>query len=171
MSNIKSNIIDDILRREGFKLTDDPADRGGATKFGITQRSWDDYVAKDPAHAPVRSVEALNEEMARAFYATEYVAPLSWIKSKELLSLMVDSAIQHGIRRAICWLQTAAGTSVDGAPGPKTIDAIGDEYRQNYLYAEVLRRRIMFYARIVSNELSQARFLKGWMSRVCEFIR
>src|SRR5690606_41674791 len=36
-------IIDDIIRREGTAYTEHPSDRGGATKYGITQSTWDDY--------------------------------------------------------------------------------------------------------------------------------
>lgn len=56
-----AQIVDDILRREGSTFTDRPNDRGGPTKYGVTQTAWDDYVGGHPERAPVRLVQALSE--------------------------------------------------------------------------------------------------------------
>lgn len=175
-----SNIVDDILRREGAKFTDDPKDRGGPTKYGITQTSWDDYVAKDPSHAPASDVRAITEPMARDFYEAEYIKPFAWIGNEGLRSLVIDSAVQHGKPRAVRWLQRAAGAAEDGLIGPQTKarvtldnsenpDLLAQHY--NALYQRVLVTRIRFYGEIVKLSPSMSRFIEGWLTRVCEFVR
>lgn len=163
------DIIDDILRREGSTFTNDPVDRGGATKFGITQARWDDYVAKDPSRAPCRLVEALTEPWARAFYDAEYVAPFDWIENDELAKLVIDSAVQHGVVRVTRWLQLAVGVTPDGHIGPVTRGAVNGVCPSPY--AQVLRTRLQFYADIVARDPTQAKFLRGWINRCCEFVR
>ena len=37
------DVIADVLRREGSKFTDDPHDRGGPTRFGITVKALCEY--------------------------------------------------------------------------------------------------------------------------------
>lgn len=163
-------IIDDIIRREGSTYTNDPADRGGSTKYGVTQRAWDDYIAHDPSHAPARDVAALTEEMARKFYEDVYVTPFEWIRKDGLRNLVIDSAIQHGTPRAVRWLQSAAGVGADGVAGPETRARVNQDLLDG-LYPKVLKTRIKFYGDIVSRDPGQARFINGWLVRACEFVR
>ena len=161
-------IIDDILRREGSVFTDHPADRGGPTKFGITQRSWDGYRRGLGNEAPT-SVRDLTAADARAFYWVEFVEPCEWIKSPSLRELVVDCTINHGPTLPIRWLQRATNQTPDGILGPKTraaANALGDD-----IYADVLRERFKHYAALVVRDDSLIVFLRGWINRACEFIR
>lgn len=172
-------IIDNILRREGSTFTNDPADRGGATKYGITQRTWDAYCAR--TGRPSYGVAQLTEHDARQFYWMEFVAPLSAIENDDLRELVIDSAVQHGATRAIRWLQQAAGATVDGVLGPKTLalvndasDALASGAWQRHLYTTYLRLRLKFYAQIATDQMPadpDAKFLRGWIERLSEFIR
>ena len=58
-TNLKfEDIIDDVLKREGGeKITKDPSDPGGTTKYGISQRAFPDL-----------DIEALNEQQAKQIY-------------------------------------------------------------------------------------------------------
>ena len=162
------SIVDDILRREGSAFTDHPADRGGPTRYGITQTAWQDYRARHPGRTLVEHVRDLNEATAREFYQVEYVGPFAWL-SADLRALVVDCAVNHGKRRAILWLQEAADVDADGVIGPQTRAAV--IARTSTVYRRVLSLRLQFYATIVARDTSQAVFLRGWINRACEFVR
>ena len=165
-------IIDDIIRREGSDYTEHPSDRGGSTKYGITQNAWTDYWAKQyvegDSDLPV-NVRDITEQQARAFYRHEHVTPFLWITHKGLCDLAIDSSVNHGKRRTIRWLQSAAGVTVDGIVGPITTQAVNA--RPNTCYKKLLVERLKCYALLVSSDEKQAVFLRGWINRVCEFVR
>ncbi len=160
-------IIDGILRREGSTFTDRSDDRGGSTKYGITQRTWDEY--RNRFTDEPTSVADITEPDARLFYSSMYVRPLSWIVEFGLRELVIDCAVNHGATRAVKWLQEAAGVKADGIIGPMTRAAVntGSPFM---LHADVLRTRLCFYADIVVSDPSQLSNLRGWINRACEFI-
>ena len=111
-----------ILQREGG-FVDDPSDRGGATNMGITEATDD---AWDKAHGiaehPVRTIS--HEEVAD-IYRSEY-----WDKCRcndlppRFDLLVFDSAVQHGVSRAVKWMQLITGSKTDGQCGEKTLYAV-----------------------------------------------
>ena len=161
-------IIDKVLEREGG-FVNDPADRGGATKYGITLDTLADH--RDAAVGE-EDVRRLTEEEARAIYCADYIeAPgFDGISDADLQALAVDAGVNHGTHRAKRWLQRAAGVKVDGIVGPVTLEAVnqGDALP---VYMELLRIRAEFYGEIITNDPSQARFAHGWMRRLGEFLR
>jgi lysozyme family protein len=163
------SVVDDIIRREGSEFTNDPNDYGGATKYGITQRAWDDYVAHNPAAAPARSVEALTEPMAREFYQVVHVLPFSFIVDQDVFALAVDSSVLHGAPHVAHWLQSCVGVASDGRIGPDTRSAVNGA-PPAHLYTSLLRTRFIFEARTAANDPSQLKFLAGWIDRSCEFL-
>ena len=142
-------LIDAIIVREGSTYTNDPTDKGGPTKYGITLATLSQYRGKPCTAA---DVEALEEPEARACYESLYVAPFKALPgmTDSLLGLLVDSGVQHGTGRAMKWLQAA------GAEDP---------------YASVLKTRIKFYARIIHDDPTQVKYINGWFNRACEFVR
>jgi lysozyme family protein len=168
-----NQIIDDIIRRESSKYTNNPSDRGGPTKYGITLVTLAGY-RKSPVSAA--DVEALTEPEARDIYSTVYGAPFQKFPgmADSLLGLLVDSAVQHGAGRAMRWLQAAIGVKPDGDAGPTTMAAWSAMAKApgyaDAVYKLVLKRRIKFYAAIIHDDPTQATFANGWADRVCEFI-
>lgn len=163
-------LITGILRREGGYTVDE---RGGPTNFGITQRAWTAHRAQrwwSRATLPV-DVKDLEERHARHFYDVEYVDRARWIMNKALRALFVDTAVNHGRSRAVRWLQTVAGVVVDGSVGPKTRLAVN--HNADEVYRELLRSRFRFYAEIATDQENDpdAKYLRGWINRGCEFIR
>lgn len=169
-----AQIVDDLIRREGSTLTDRVTDRGGRTKYGITQAAWDDFVGAHPDQAPVRLVDALTEPMARAFYQLVHVGPLARLADAALVALVADCSVNHGPTRAVRWLQSAVGAAPDGRLGPQTATLAN---KTPTAYAAVLRTRLKFYARIAVDQRSKpggdpdAEYLEGWINRASEFIR
>ncbi|MEJ2641669.1 MAG: glycosyl hydrolase 108 family protein [Desulfosarcinaceae bacterium] len=168
-------MIDDILRREGG-FVNHPADRGGPTKYGITQKTLSAYIGRA---ALVSEVQALSEEVAREIYERNYyIAPRIDRLPESIRPFIFDCAVNHGPRRAIKFVQSvcnqagyAPPLSVDGAMGPKTRKAAewADREMDAYFLPALLEERRNFYRLIVAERPSQEVFLAGWMNRVDEF--
>ena len=169
-------MIDDILRREGG-FSDNPADRGGPTNFGITQKTLSRVLGRAATRAEVKN---LNPEMARDIYRRDYfLGPGIDGLPAEIQPFVFDCAVNHGPRRAIRFVQNVcndAGISdgaldVDGVMGPQTrATAAEAQQRMGKVFLEALiEERRNFYHQIVANDPSQERFLDGWMNRVAEF--
>lgn len=174
MRDVES-MIDDILRREGGYVNH-PADRGGPTKFGITQKTLTRYLG----HAALASeVRDLSEDVARDIYERNYFfGPRIDRLPEEIQPFIFDCAVNHGPRRAIKFVQSVCNLagyqpalSVDGAMGPNTRRAAfwaQEALGENFL-PSLLEERRNFYRVIVETSPSQAVFLDGWMNRVDEF--
>jgi lysozyme family protein len=180
----EDRIIDNIIRRERApagqpEYTNRASDRGGPTKFGVTQLAWDNYRARSSAGPrALSSVEHIDENDAREFYRIMYVRPLAWIDDYELHDLVADCAVLHGATRAVRWLQSALGVATDGVVGAFTRMALHDRYRLSREIAnDVLRTRLKFIAQIATDQRKlpggdpDAVNLNGWVARCCEFIR
>jgi lysozyme family protein len=174
IKSIDDLMINAILKREGSTFTDDPADRGGATKYGITQRAWTEALrTQHVIDRGVLDVRDLTEQLAREFYRAMYVQPLAWIDDLELRELVIDCAVNHGAERAVKWMQRAAGCmAVDGVIGPETRKLV-NTFPARTLRALILIARFKFYAQIATDQMPMdpdAKFLRGWINRACEFI-
>ena len=161
------DLIDDILRREGG-FVDHPADRGGPTKYGITQATLANHRGR-PVN--VDDVRNLTETEAREIYEKLYLRQPKFdrIEYRPLQALLLDCAVNHGPVRATMWLQQAAGVLDDGVIGPVTLEAV-HKMDGGLLYRRVLARRCRFYGRLVTRDPGQAAFAAGWAARVAEFI-
>ena len=175
------NIISETLRREGWpKFTDDPADRGGATKGGVTLNSWREYIGNPLATAD--DLKAITEDQARAFYRHRYIIDPSFdrIQDGHLQELVVDAGVHHGPRHAAKWLQWAADVKQDGKVGDITIAAV-NAADPHELYLWTIAFRVRLFGRLIGRdpELArarragfnlQARFAGGWNNRVAQFL-
>jgi lysozyme family protein len=151
-------ILEDILRREGGYVNN-PADKGGPTKYGITQATlagqgrWGDLNAD--GRVDQEDVKLLTVDQAKSIYLNQYITPfdeyLTWPK---LHSLIVDSAVQHGVARVQNWLKELT---------IKTTDPI-------VLYKLLLKKRMRFYGEIITKRPQNAEFAAGWMIRLSEFV-
>lgn len=141
-----------LYQWEGKVYENDPDDRGGATKFGIDQRSH-----------PNVNIRSLTEEQATEIYWNKY-----WLQSKAqelpygVGEVVFDISVNNGRSRAHKWLQEALGVKVDGVVGPVTLRA-ATEANSTILTKRLLDRRESFYRSIAKG--SQVKFLKGWMNR------
>jgi lysozyme family protein len=167
-------MIDDVLRREGG-FVDHPADRGGPTKYGITQRTLGHYLGRAVDRA---EVEALGRPLAAEIYRRNYLlVPRLDTLPERIKAFLFDSAVNHGPRRAVRLLQqvcAAAGftpIAIDGVLGPQTRARArdADAAMGIWLLAALVAERRSFYRQIVARDPSQAVFFKGWMNRLAEF--
>jgi lysozyme family protein len=161
------DIIDDIIQREdGF--VDHPADRGGPTKYGITQAT----LAAWRGH-PVtpKDVQDMIVDEAKRIYKALYVdKPGLSALPDPLRGLVVDTAVHSGDDAAVRLLQKAlGGLAVDGILGPATMAAVRGA-DPSLLYRKMLAERIRFLGEVVTARPANAVFAHGWATRVAEFV-
>jgi lysozyme family protein len=162
-----------IISEGGDKITDDPNDAGGLTKYGICQRSY--------PHLDIRN---LTEEKAIEIYTTYFCNPCRVdLFKNELLALHVfDFAVNSGVVHSVQTLQKAIGVKSDGHLGSITINAANfdnrspDKFiqaRKNYYIAISERSLQKFEAKIGRKSTekekltkTQYKYLEGWLNRV-----
>ena len=159
-------ILDDLIRREGGYVHD-PADRGGPTKYGITQRTLQTWRGQVVTPTDVRQLTA---DEARAIYQRRYVdAPGFATLPDPLRAQVIDDAVLSGPRQAVKDVQRAiGGVTVDGQLGPTTRAAL-DAAGARLVHARLIQARAVRLARIVQRDPTQARFLSGWLTRATGF--
>jgi lysozyme family protein len=162
-----TDIIAGIIAREG-DFVDNPADRGGPTKFGITLatlQAWRGY----PVNAG--DVEAMEEAEAWRIYRKNYLEDtgIEKIPNAELRGVVLDAAVNHGPGQAIRQLQRALGCPADGILGPNTLAAI-PYLEPRRVAIRQLAQRARFYGKLISADHSQAEFAEGWSNRLAELM-
>jgi len=167
--------ISALIRREaGF--VDNPADSGGPTKFGVTQRKLAEARRRE---VMVDEVRELTEAEARAIYRRDFEAAQIDIAPDECEELLLDIHANHGPGNFARILQRALGVTVDGAIGPKTRAALAaaDGGR---LYRDVVAERLEFTGRVITKNLKDddhdgipdnTEFAYGWLVRQAQFVR
>lgn len=144
--------FDWLITKEGSSYENDPDDSGGETKFGIDKESHPDV-----------DIRNLTRDRARQIYWTEY-----WnaVHAEELPvgvgEVVADIGVNNGKDRAARWLQQAVCVTVDGKIGRNTLQGAA-EANKHELIDTLLCRRDRFYRSIARG--SQAKYLKGWLSR------
>lgn len=160
------DLIGDVLAREGGYVNH-PADRGGPTNMGITQRVYADWLASRAQQW--KNVRDLTQDEAIRIYFDLY-----WKNANcpalppKVRDIHFDAAVNHGVRRAGIMLQLAAGATQDGIIGKQTLAAVygmdADLLRYRYI---VVRYR--FYGQIVNRDRTQLKFIAGWLRRMENF--
>lgn len=181
--NAAEKVIAEVIRREGSKYTNYPADRGGPTKWGITQATLSAFLGRP---ASISDVQNLTEELATRIYRENYIVKPGFVHVLALSELvgaeLVDSGVNVGPARAAKWLQTAlnafnnrgkhyADIAVDGMIGSKTLVAMREffSYRGKAKAELVLFRALnalqgAHYLNLVERSESQEQFAFGWFS-------
>lgn len=151
-----------VLEREGG-FSDDPADPGGATMFGITAATLSRWRGH-PVGA--EEVAALTEEEAREIYRAQYWNLLRCDDLPPGVDLMVfDCGVNAGPGVAARLLQRVVGVREDGAIGPVTIAAA-----RAMDPAECVGRLARLREEHYRGLPGFARFGRGWLRRV-EIVR
>lgn len=158
------DLITAILKNEGSRYTDHAADKGGPTRYGITQATLTAY--RGHPVTPV-DVASLTEAEARAIYEQDYIKGPGFdrIGSDALRFVLVDYAVNSGPITAIRALQRTLGVPVDGNLGPVTEQAANLKDGRR-LALGVLAQRARHFGRIITDNPTQAMFAAGWMDRL-----
>jgi len=172
-------LITDVLKAEGWdKYTNHPADKGGPTKWGITQKAWSEYSGH---YASEQDIQGITEAGAREFYLKLYVIGPQFDQLPQLLiPLVVDSGVNSGPKRASKWVQRAVGVRQDGIIGPRTLAVVRDS-NPIATFLRIVSFRCKLYGRLVSRDPKlkaandagfrlQAEFAAGWNNRIMGFL-
>jgi len=178
---LQRRLIDELIDREGGYV-DHPADRGGPTRYGVTEAVAREYGYRgDMRDLPI--------ELARDIAADRYwhslrlddVAPLH----EPLAEYLFDYGYHSGpgrpgrdLQRLLNVLNRQEGdypdVVVDGAVGPKTLAAL-DGYRGTrgapglvVLAESINGMRKAFLVGLAEKRESQEAFTYGWLRRVLE---
>ena len=130
-----------VARWEGG-YSNDPADPGGATNMGITQRTFDAW--RDENGLPRDDVRNLTVGERDRIYEAKYWAAAGCDVLDWPLSLVhFDTAVNCGVARARQFLKESAGSA------------------KSYI-----ARRRTFYTDLARRRPPLQRFLKGWINRI-----
>lgn len=163
-----------ILSVEGGYV-DDEDDMGGETNYGITKETLVDAHARGiVSHSEPR--ELIHDEAFDIYEELYYKASKADLLPAPLDMCQFDAAVNHGVGRAGKFLQrtinrfTDNNLLVDGAVGPKTLEALEEviDLRPDSVgvASHYLLERALFYNAIVSKHPKQIKFLHGWMNRL-----
>lgn len=141
-----------IFKLEGHdKLTNDPQDLGGLTKWGISQKAF-----------PHLDIKNLTKKQAIYIYRKHYWEAIRADKFHLSISLcLFDCAVNQGVLTAIRLAQKVMRVKQDGKIGPVTISKLERAnpriFTENYLAERALR---------YSKTRSFSRFGRGWLKRL-----
>jgi lysozyme family protein len=150
-----------VLKDEGGN-DDDPADHGGRTSRGITQREYTAWLMEqgrsnaDVWQAPQEDIETI--------YHDEYWEPWCDLIPTGTDYMFFDMCVNAGSHRAIILGQRALGVAADGRVGAVTRAAFKAAAANPVkLMNSYTAEKIAFY-----RSLHQPRFLKGWLNRCAD---
>jgi lysozyme family protein len=156
-------------RTIGFegKFSDLPADRGGITKFGLSQKANPDL-----------DIRNLTLEQAKDIYRKRYWDPLKpeRIKSEIVQLEVFDTAVNCGLHTAQLIVQRALNflgetLEEDGDMGSITVGALNRwiEKDPQALFKCLNGFQFIHYVEIVKSHADQKLFSRGWMKRIQEY--
>lgn len=160
--------LDYLFTDEGVKFVNDPDDSGGPTKFGVTQKSYSNFIGY-PVTADM--MQALTEEDVTLFYRHEFWTPLSLgrVNDPGIAIAIFDTAVLYGITATACMTQQALNVSggllrVDGILGDRTIELLNQATRLAFLndFKRFVMQRI---DTLVRTNPKDAKFRQGWENR------
>jgi lysozyme family protein len=144
--------FDLLLAHEGG-LVEHPADPGGLTRYGITQRSY-----------PGEDIRGMTVERAKYIYARDYWGPAGCDAVPDAIKFdLFDMAVNSGVTAAIRALQEACGETVDGILGPLTLQAV-QSANPVRLVARFNGRRLELMASLPT----WPAFGRGWARRIAQ---
>ena len=145
-----------LAHEGGAKFTDDPVDRGGATKYGISQLAY-----------PNLDIKSLTENQARDIYKRDYWDRIraDEIESQAIAEALFDTCVNMGVRAGSRLAQVSASVEpADGVIGSQSLSLINNINDELFISSFTIVK-IARYASICNRNKSQKRFLLGWINR------
>ena len=145
-----------VLANEGG-YSNNPADPGAETNFGISKRSY-----------PSLDIRNLTQDAAAEIYRHDY-----WLygdlNNQDIATKLLDMSVNMGISRAVILCQMALNDigehcGVDGKWGPNTEGAINSADGV-ILLPEIRTHQSMYYTNLVAQKPELYQFLRGWLRR------
>jgi lysozyme family protein len=165
-------IIDATIKAEGGYVND-PADSGGATNYGITEKTA-------RANGYTGDMRNLPLETAKQIYRNEYLVKPGFADfPSEVAAELFDTGVNMGPATATKFLQRAinalhgSSLTVDGKIGPATKSAVNAYLASRVNSASILLKALnglqcVRYIELVEANASQRRFVNGWLANRVE---
>ena len=149
-----TDIIKATIQREGG-YNNIEGDAGGETKFGITKKSY-----------PTLDIANLTEEQAIEIYRKDFIEKvnLHFLTNEKIFAKVFDVGVNMNPARAIRFLQEVVGAKVDGVLGAETAN-LANSSDEKLVIDGVRKLQILHYAKRVTNDQTQAKFMLGWVNR------
>ena len=149
-----------IFKAEGG-YSDNPADPGGPTNYGITLATLRAYEG-DP-NLTAEDVKKLTPAVAKEIYRTAYWNRMQCGALPVGLDLEVfDFGVNSGPAESVKTLQKIVGVTQDGSIGPITLAAVR-QFNVGDLIGRFAQARLAFY-----QSLNMPEFEQGWATRVAQ---
>lgn len=155
-----------VLVHEGGYVNH-PADPGGATNKGVTQRTFNAYL--DRTGKKRRSVKTITAPELQAIYRTQYADLIHFDQLPPGVDYIAfDGAVNSGPAQSAKWLQRALRPAyrgiIDGEIGNATLEAATNHPDHDRLINDVLELRLAFLKHLKA----WPTFGRGWRARLVE---
>lgn len=164
MDDNLSKSLDLVFGHEGGYVNR-ASDRGGPTKYGITQATLRAWRGRNVSAADVKDLDRFEaEEIYRAGYWTQCGGHLL---PSGLDYAAFDFGVNSGPSRAVRYLQKVVGSKQDGSIGPMTMAAVRDyEGGTVQLIVDYCDERMRYLRAIKDKETGFPVNGRGWTIRV-----
>lgn len=160
--------LEHVLKREGG-FVNNPKDRGGPTKFGITRETLSNFRG---VSCTDKDIFNLGRSEASKIYELFFWSDidLDKIKSRKIALIIFDQAVNRGAVPVIKMLQEVLNSNFDerlwedGKLGPKTLMAIS-KANESLLCRKLIQACQDFYIVFATKNINQLIFLRGWINR------
>lgn len=135
-------------------LSEDPQDKGGITKYGISLRSY--------PHLGESGIRSLTLAQAKKIYKTDFWDKgLCPVLPKDLRLLLFDTYVNLGVKQGIRLAQKVLKIKADGDFGPMTKKAFNTVDIESFI-EDFAVERTLFYTQL--DDFS--RYGRGWIKRI-----
>src|ERR1017187_329336 len=160
MSDRFLKFFNKLIENEG-EYSDDKADSGGKTLYGISQNNFPSQFAQCVALWKQDKERAL--QFAENFYfAFFYKTIYDLIKDERIAFKVFDLGVNCGTVKAIKLLQRAIGCNDDGIFGQITLESVNSKD----CYSDYLKEAEQYYRNIVYQNPEKTKYLNGWLARL-----
>lgn len=154
MADFNQAVQKTLVHEGGY--VNNPHDKGGPTKYGITQ-----------ADMPGVDIKSITPEQATLYYSANYWKDLySQINDQPLAEKLFDMGVLFGAKTAVKLLQISMrheiGLVSDGSFGPNTLAAVNADGNLADYRSTLLNHCIS----VVNNNPDDSVFVHGWISRI-----
>jgi len=157
-----------LLPNESSTYTNDPDDRGGPTRWGVTQKAYSEFLKR-----PVtpEEIAGLSWEDTKSFYAMMYWRKL-WcerMKRAPIAVAIFDTAVLYGCLASSTAAQSAlimggAALNLDGHMGGKTVAYLNMASPRIFL-SNFHRYILLRIDKVIAERPTNEKYRKGWTKR------
>lgn len=155
MADFNQAVQKTLIHEGGY--VNNPHDKGGPTKYGITQ-----------ADMPGVDISGISPAQAVEYYREHYWKDLyAQINDQSIAEKLFDMGVLFGVGTAVKLLQVTLAKSIsivsDGSFGPQTLADVNQETNLLPAYRATLLNHCM---NIVNVNPGDAIFVQGWVNRI-----